>query len=215
MLERLSIRKSFGLSAGSTSWVIIFSQERPNSFQESDYLKPPKIIRKSLFILLTAFQWVNVWSAEILFCYVCQLLSISQLPLHYFAFVLQNCLVPLMNILKEHIVTMEKEHLISHQSELTAFFMKALDFRTDHAKVACLGGWTAAAQPLCANSISCLKNISSFHGICAWKFWVSNTLCSGIVLGVESITVRYLVWNKLKYALKTEILTFQTWDSLF
>ncbi|NWS42028.1 HEAT1 protein, partial [Probosciger aterrimus] len=46
----------------------------------------------------------------------------------------KNCLVPLMNILKEHIVTMEKEHLISHQSELTAFFMKALDFRTDHAK---------------------------------------------------------------------------------
>ncbi|XP_030354908.1 HEAT repeat-containing protein 1 isoform X1 [Strigops habroptila] len=47
----------------------------------------------------------------------------------------KNCLVPLMNILKEHIVSMEKEHLISHQSELTAFFMKALDFRTDHAQV--------------------------------------------------------------------------------
>uniref|UniRef100_A0A672UCS5 HEAT repeat-containing protein 1 n=1 Tax=Strigops habroptila TaxID=2489341 RepID=A0A672UCS5_STRHB len=46
----------------------------------------------------------------------------------------KNCLVPLMNILKEHIVSMEKEHLISHQSELTAFFMKALDFRTDHAQ---------------------------------------------------------------------------------
>lgn len=52
----------------------------------------------------------------------------------------QNCLCPLMNILKEHIVGMEKEHLISHQSELTAFFMKALDFRTEHAEVACLGG---------------------------------------------------------------------------
>uniref|UniRef100_A0A8C0C1W2 HEAT repeat-containing protein 1 n=1 Tax=Buteo japonicus TaxID=224669 RepID=A0A8C0C1W2_9AVES len=46
----------------------------------------------------------------------------------------QNCLRPLMNILKEHIVGMEKEHLISHQSELTAFFMKALDFRTEHAE---------------------------------------------------------------------------------
>ncbi|NWX47327.1 HEAT1 protein, partial [Steatornis caripensis] len=46
----------------------------------------------------------------------------------------KNCLSPLMNILKEHIVGMEKEHLISHQSELTAFFMKALDFRTDHAQ---------------------------------------------------------------------------------
>ncbi|XP_051470250.1 HEAT repeat-containing protein 1 isoform X2 [Apus apus] len=46
----------------------------------------------------------------------------------------KNCLGPLMNILKEHIVGMEKEHLISHQSELTAFFMKALDFRTEHAE---------------------------------------------------------------------------------
>ncbi|NXP79390.1 HEAT1 protein, partial [Ramphastos sulfuratus] len=46
----------------------------------------------------------------------------------------KNCLGPLMNILKEHIVVMEKEHLISHQSELTAFFMKALDFRTEHAQ---------------------------------------------------------------------------------
>ncbi|XP_009995899.1 PREDICTED: HEAT repeat-containing protein 1 [Chaetura pelagica] len=46
----------------------------------------------------------------------------------------KNCLGSLMNILKEHIVGMEKEHLISHQSELTAFFMKALDFRTEHAE---------------------------------------------------------------------------------
>ncbi|NWY54576.1 HEAT1 protein, partial [Chionis minor] len=46
----------------------------------------------------------------------------------------KNCLGPLMNILKEHIVGMEKEHLISHQSELTAFFVKALDFRTEHAE---------------------------------------------------------------------------------
>ncbi|NXD79776.1 HEAT1 protein, partial [Halcyon senegalensis] len=46
----------------------------------------------------------------------------------------KNCLGPLMNILKEHIVCMEKEQLISHQSELTAFFMKVLDFRTEHAQ---------------------------------------------------------------------------------
>lgn len=51
----------------------------------------------------------------------------------------QSCLGPLMNILREHIVGMEKEHLIAHQSELTAFFMKALDFRTEHAQVTCLG----------------------------------------------------------------------------
>uniref|UniRef100_A0A8C3TZ96 HEAT repeat-containing protein 1 n=1 Tax=Catharus ustulatus TaxID=91951 RepID=A0A8C3TZ96_CATUS len=46
----------------------------------------------------------------------------------------KNCLGPLMNILKEHIAGMEKEHLISHQPELTAFFMKVLDFRTEHAE---------------------------------------------------------------------------------
>ncbi|OXB59197.1 hypothetical protein ASZ78_007402 [Callipepla squamata] len=46
----------------------------------------------------------------------------------------KNCLGPLMNVLKEHIIVMEKEHLISHQAELTAFFMKALDFRTEHAQ---------------------------------------------------------------------------------
>ncbi|XP_062428148.1 HEAT repeat-containing protein 1 isoform X3 [Rhea pennata] len=46
----------------------------------------------------------------------------------------KNCLGPLMNVLKEHIMVMEKEHLISHQSDLTAFFVKALDFRTEHAQ---------------------------------------------------------------------------------
>ncbi|NWZ97529.1 HEAT1 protein, partial [Nesospiza acunhae] len=46
----------------------------------------------------------------------------------------KNCLGPLMNILKEHITGMEKDHLISHQPELTAFFMKVLDFRTEHAE---------------------------------------------------------------------------------
>uniref|UniRef100_A0A8C6Z126 HEAT repeat-containing protein 1 n=2 Tax=Nothoprocta perdicaria TaxID=30464 RepID=A0A8C6Z126_NOTPE len=46
----------------------------------------------------------------------------------------KNCLGPLMNMLKEHIMVMEKEHLISHQSELTAFFLKALDFRAEHAR---------------------------------------------------------------------------------
>ncbi|NXO05043.1 HEAT1 protein, partial [Rhinopomastus cyanomelas] len=46
----------------------------------------------------------------------------------------KSCLGPIMNILREHIVVMEKEHLIAHQSELTAFFMKALDFRTEHAQ---------------------------------------------------------------------------------
>lgn len=60
-----------------------------------------------------------------------------------------------MNVLKEHIIVMEKEHLTSHQVELTAFFMKALDYRTEHAQVAWLGECTEAAQFVCANSICC------------------------------------------------------------
>uniref|UniRef100_A0A452ICU1 HEAT repeat-containing protein 1 n=1 Tax=Gopherus agassizii TaxID=38772 RepID=A0A452ICU1_9SAUR len=47
---------------------------------------------------------------------------------------LQNCVGPLMDILKEHIAVMERDQLLSHQSELTAFFMKALDFRTEHSQ---------------------------------------------------------------------------------
>uniref|UniRef100_A0A8C2UCY9 HEAT repeat-containing protein 1 n=1 Tax=Coturnix japonica TaxID=93934 RepID=A0A8C2UCY9_COTJA len=45
-----------------------------------------------------------------------------------------NCVGPLMNVLKEHITVMEKDNLISHQVELTAFFVKALDYRTEHAQ---------------------------------------------------------------------------------
>ncbi|XP_066467559.1 HEAT repeat-containing protein 1 [Tiliqua scincoides] len=46
----------------------------------------------------------------------------------------KNCLGTLMDILKEHIITLEKEQLTAHQSELTVFFMKALDFRTEHSQ---------------------------------------------------------------------------------
>ncbi|XP_030412821.1 HEAT repeat-containing protein 1 isoform X4 [Gopherus evgoodei] len=46
----------------------------------------------------------------------------------------KNCVGPLMDILKEHIAVMERDQLLSHQSELTAFFMKALDFRTEHSQ---------------------------------------------------------------------------------
>ncbi|XP_078085724.1 HEAT repeat-containing protein 1 isoform X2 [Mustelus asterias] len=44
----------------------------------------------------------------------------------------QSYLGPLFDILKEHINNVEKEQLNSHQSELTLFFLKALDFRADH-----------------------------------------------------------------------------------
>ncbi|XP_062859270.1 HEAT repeat-containing protein 1 [Trichomycterus rosablanca] len=46
----------------------------------------------------------------------------------------QSRLGPLMNILKEHIAQMEKEQLNSHQSELTSFFLSALDFRSKHCQ---------------------------------------------------------------------------------
>ncbi|XP_007435093.1 HEAT repeat-containing protein 1 isoform X1 [Python bivittatus] len=40
----------------------------------------------------------------------------------------------IMDILKEHIVTLENSQLSAHQSELTAFFTKALDFRAEHSQ---------------------------------------------------------------------------------
>uniref|UniRef100_A0A673BB61 HEAT repeat-containing protein 1 n=1 Tax=Sphaeramia orbicularis TaxID=375764 RepID=A0A673BB61_9TELE len=40
----------------------------------------------------------------------------------------------LMSILKEHISHMDKDQLSVHQSELTAFFLTALDFRSEHCK---------------------------------------------------------------------------------
>ncbi|KAL2099230.1 hypothetical protein ACEWY4_005710 [Coilia grayii] len=46
----------------------------------------------------------------------------------------QNRLGPLMVILKEHITHMEKDQLNSHQSELTTFFLSALDFRAQHCQ---------------------------------------------------------------------------------
>lgn len=46
----------------------------------------------------------------------------------------QNRLSPLMNILKEHISHMDKDQLNNHQSELTSFFLSALDFRAQHCQ---------------------------------------------------------------------------------
>ncbi|XP_026078718.1 HEAT repeat-containing protein 1 [Carassius auratus] len=46
----------------------------------------------------------------------------------------QNRLGPLMIILKEHITHMEKDQLNNHQSELTSFFLSALDFRSQHCQ---------------------------------------------------------------------------------
>ncbi|XP_076024052.1 HEAT repeat-containing protein 1 isoform X2 [Genypterus blacodes] len=46
----------------------------------------------------------------------------------------QNHLGALLSILKEHISHMEKDQLNSHQSELTAFFLAALDFRAERCQ---------------------------------------------------------------------------------
>lgn len=46
----------------------------------------------------------------------------------------QSSLAPLMEILKNHIAIMEKQQLVSQQSELTTFFLKALDFRAEHSE---------------------------------------------------------------------------------
>uniref|UniRef100_A0A8P4GR60 HEAT repeat-containing protein 1 n=1 Tax=Dicentrarchus labrax TaxID=13489 RepID=A0A8P4GR60_DICLA len=45
-----------------------------------------------------------------------------------------NMLGALMSILKEHISHMDKEQLNFHQSELTSFFLTALDFRAEHCE---------------------------------------------------------------------------------
>ncbi|KAJ8404760.1 hypothetical protein AAFF_G00331470 [Aldrovandia affinis] len=46
----------------------------------------------------------------------------------------QSRLGPLMGILKEHIGHMERDQLSSHQSELTSFFLTALDYRAQHGQ---------------------------------------------------------------------------------
>ncbi|XP_069035979.1 HEAT repeat-containing protein 1 isoform X1 [Lepisosteus oculatus] len=46
----------------------------------------------------------------------------------------QSYLGPLMDVLQEHISHMERDLLTSHQSELTAFFLTALDFRAEHSQ---------------------------------------------------------------------------------
>nr|XP_008527120.1 PREDICTED: HEAT repeat-containing protein 1 [Equus przewalskii] len=46
----------------------------------------------------------------------------------------KNHMGPFMSILQEHIGVMKKEELASHQSQLTVFFLEALDFRAQHSE---------------------------------------------------------------------------------
>lgn len=48
---------------------------------------------------------------------------------------LQGQLGVLMSILRENISHMDKDQLSFHQTELTSFFLTALDFRTEHCQV--------------------------------------------------------------------------------
>lgn len=54
---------------------------------------------------------------------------------HVCVSVFQGQLGALMSILKEHIGQLEKDQLSFHQSELTSFFLIALDFRAKHSGV--------------------------------------------------------------------------------
>lgn len=63
-----------------------------------------------------------------------------------------------MSILKEHVSHMEREQLKSHQSELTAFFLTALDFRAQHCQVR-----RSQAPPLYRHSaVSLILTLSCF-----------------------------------------------------
>uniref|UniRef100_A0A8C5LBN1 HEAT repeat-containing protein 1 n=2 Tax=Jaculus jaculus TaxID=51337 RepID=A0A8C5LBN1_JACJA len=46
----------------------------------------------------------------------------------------KNHMGPYMSILQEHIGVMKKDELLSHQSQLTTFFLEALDFRVQHSE---------------------------------------------------------------------------------
>lgn len=56
----------------------------------------------------------------------------------------------LMVILREHITHMENEELNAQQSELTTFFLAALDFRAEHCQV------SAAAEALQRRHVICV-----------------------------------------------------------
>lgn len=57
---------------------------------------------------------------------------------------------PFMSILQEHIGVMKKEELLSHQSQLTTFFLEALDFRAQHSEVS----WFPLPMPWNCHSLS-------------------------------------------------------------
>uniref|UniRef100_A0A3Q3WSU5 HEAT repeat-containing protein 1 n=1 Tax=Mola mola TaxID=94237 RepID=A0A3Q3WSU5_MOLML len=58
----------------------------------------------------------------------------TKLPPRVLLPTLSRCYIRVSPILKEHISHMEKDQLSFHQSELTSFFLTALDFRAEHCQ---------------------------------------------------------------------------------
>ncbi|KAL7869934.1 hypothetical protein AOLI_G00139220 [Acnodon oligacanthus] len=99
----------------------------------------------------------------------------------------QNRIGPLMKILKEHIGHLEKEQLTSHQSELTSFFLSALEFRSKQ----CQGDLEKTAE-IEGYIIDCLL---------------------AMVMKLSEVTFRPLFfklfdWSKTEGAAKDRMLTF-------
>ena len=65
----------------------------------------------------------------------CSLIFVTKTEFISVSSFLQSHLGPLMSILKAHISHMEKDQLNTHQSELTSFFLIALDFRAQYCQV--------------------------------------------------------------------------------
>ncbi|KAG7254717.1 hypothetical protein CRUP_004232, partial [Coryphaenoides rupestris] len=77
----------------------------------------------------------------------------------------QSHLGPLMSILKDHIGHMEKDQLNSHQSELTSFFLTALDFRAQHCQLEnTLGGEEECQRRVTQHLVPCLGQFSVAMG---------------------------------------------------
>lgn len=77
--------------------------------------------------------------------------------LHLYRCSPQAQLGALMVILREHIAHMETEELNAQQTELTTFFLTALDFRAEHCQVSSAPeGFPSSPRRLCAVGVSLL-----------------------------------------------------------
>uniref|UniRef100_H3BVV8 HEAT repeat-containing protein 1 n=1 Tax=Tetraodon nigroviridis TaxID=99883 RepID=H3BVV8_TETNG len=85
----------------------------------------------------------------------------------------------LMSILKEHICQLEKDQLTFHQSELTSFFLVALDFRAKHSgedleTTAEIEGYVIDCLVAMVMKLSEVTFRSLFFKLCDWRKSDSN-----------------------------------------